>query len=109
MKKNKNWQVYIIQTKTGKLYTGITTDINRRWDEHKNNKKGAKYFRLESPQKLVFIEGCKNRSEATKREYEIKRFNRNKKLKLIKDKTHVFIFCKMQEEILILLFLILAN
>ena len=52
---NKNWQVYIIQTKTGKLYTGITTDINRRLNEH-SNKKGAKYFRLEKPQKVIFIE-----------------------------------------------------
>ena len=86
MKKNKNWQVYIIQTKTGKLYTGITTDINRRWSEHKN-KKGAKYFRLENPQEVVFMEDCKNRSEATKRELEIKRFSRNKKLRLIKNKT----------------------
>ena len=86
MTKNKNWQVYMIQTKTGKFYTGITTDINRRWSEHKN-KKGAKYFRLENPQELVFIEGCKNRSEATKRELEIKRFSRNKKLSLIKNKT----------------------
>lgn len=82
MKKDKNWQVYIIQTKTGKLYTGITTDINRRWSEHKNNK-GAKYFRLENPQEIVFIEDYKNRAEATKREYKIKRFNRNEKLKLI--------------------------
>ena len=79
MKKDKIWQVYIIQTKSGKLYTGITTDINRRFNEHKK-KKGAKYFRLENPQKVVFIEACKNRSEATKRELQIKRFNRNKKL-----------------------------
>lgn len=85
MKKEKHWQVYIIQTKTEKLYTGITTDISRRLSEHKN-KKGAKYFRLESPQEVVFIETCKNRSEATKREHEIKRLNRNKKLKLIKNK-----------------------
>ncbi len=80
---NKNWQVYIIQTKTGKLYTGITTDINRRFNEHRN-KKGAKYFRLEKPQDIVFIQTCKDRSEATKRELEIKKFNKNKKLKLIK-------------------------
>ena len=87
MKKDKNWQVYIIQTKTGKLYTGITSDINRRWNEH-NNKKGAKYFRLENPQEIVFVEGYKNRSEATKREYEIKRFSRNEKLRLI-NKRHL--------------------
>ena len=83
MKKDKNWQVYIIQTKTGKLYTGITTDIKRRWSEHKN-KKGAKYFRLENPQEVVFVKSYKNRSEATKREHEIKRFSRNEKLKLIR-------------------------
>ena len=82
MKKDQNWQVYIIQTKTGKLYTGITTDINRRWSEHKN-KKGAKYFRLENPQEIVFIESYENRSEATKRELEIKKSIRSEKLKLI--------------------------
>ena len=82
VEKDNNWQVYIIQTKTGKLYTGITTDINRRWSEHKN-KKGAKYFRLENPQEVVFMENRKNRSEATKRELEIKRFSRNEKLRLI--------------------------
>ena len=81
----KYWQVYIIQTKTEKLYTGITTDINRRFNEH-DNKKGAKYFRLEKPKEVVFIETYKNRSEATKRELEIKKFNRCKKLQLINKK-----------------------
>ncbi len=85
MNKTKNWQVYLIRTKTGKLYTGITTDINRRFNEH-CNKKGAKYFRLEKPQDIVFIQTCKNRSEATKRELEIKKFSKNKKLQLIKNK-----------------------
>ncbi len=83
MKKNKNWQVYIIQTKTGKLFTGITTDINRRWNEH-NNKKGAKYFRLENPQEVVLIEDCKNRAEATKRELEIKSWTHQEKLDMVK-------------------------
>jgi len=82
MKKDKSWQVYIIQTKTGKLYTGITTDINRRLTEHKE-KKGAKYFRFDNPQEIVFTENYKNRSEASKREYEIKRLNKKEKLKLI--------------------------
>jgi len=85
MKQEKRWQVYIIQTRTRKLYTGITTDISRRWNEH-NNKKGAKYFRLENPQEVVFIEDCKSRSEAAKREHEIKRLNRNEKLRLINSK-----------------------
>ncbi len=80
---NKSWQVYIIQTKSGKFYTGITTDISRRLIEHRN-KKGAKYFRLEEPQNIVFIETYKNRSKATKREIEIKRFSKSEKLELIK-------------------------
>ena len=83
MKKDKTWQVYIIQTSTGKFYTGITTDMTRRFNEHKKNN-GAKYFRLESPKEIVFLEACKNRSEATKRELEIKSLNRSKKLKLVK-------------------------
>ena len=82
MSKTKNWQIYIIQTKSGKFYTGITTDINRRLTEHKNQK-GAKYFRLEKPEEIVFIEHCKNRSEATKRELEIKKFSKSEKLKLV--------------------------
>ena len=83
MKKDKTWQVYIIKTNTGKFYTGITTDMTRRFSEHKKNN-GAKYFRLESPKEIVFLEVCKNRSEATKRELEIKSLNRSKKLKLVK-------------------------
>ena len=86
MKKDKSWQVYIIETKTGKFYTGITIDISRRFSEHKN-KRGAKYFRFENHQGVVFIEDCRNRAEATKRELEIKRFNRNEKLELIKSIT----------------------
>jgi putative endonuclease len=79
------WQVYIIQSKSGKLYTGITTDIKRRLDEHKK-KKGAKFFRFENPQEVVFVEACKNRSYATKREIEIKKLTRDEKLKLIESK-----------------------
>ena len=82
MNKNKNWKVYIIQTESGKLYTGITTDIDRRFNEHKKTK-GAKYFRLANPQKIVFIEECKNRSEATKKECEIKKLNRSEKLRKV--------------------------
>ncbi len=82
MDKDKKWQVYIIQTKSGKFYTGITTDIARRFVEH-SNKKGAKYFRLEKPQDIIFIQVCKNRSEATKIELELKKLNRNEKMRLV--------------------------
>lgn len=82
MKKEKKWQVYIIRTVSGKLYTGITTDINRRLEEHKN-KKGAKYFRLEEPKNIVFLETHENRSKATKREIQIKKLSKKKKEALI--------------------------
>jgi putative endonuclease len=81
--KHQIWQVYIIKTGNGKLYTGITTDIKRRFKEHQN-RKGAKYFRLETPENIVFLEAHENRSKATKREIEIKKLNRKEKLKLIK-------------------------
>lgn len=78
----KSWYVYIIQTESGKLYTGITTDIETRFKIHKKNK-GAKFFRMENPEKIFVLESYKTRSEASKKEYEIKQLKRNEKLKLL--------------------------
>ena len=66
----------------GTLYTGITTDLERRLDEHNNSPKGAKYTRTRRPVSLVYSEEALNRSEATKREIFIKKMNRTQKLKL---------------------------
>jgi len=77
------WYVYIIRCKDGTLYTGATTDINRRIREH-NKRKGARYTRPRSPVKLMFSQRIANRSKALKREIEIKSFTRKRKLKLIK-------------------------
>ena len=86
MKKNaiqiNNWLVYIILCSDSSLYTGITTDIKRRFAEHKN-KKGAKYFYGRAPEKIVFLEEGHNRSTASKREYEIKTYTKLKKIILI--------------------------
>ena len=82
MKKEVKWQVYIIRTVSRKLYTGITTDISRRFKEHKN-KKGAKYFRHEIPENIVFLEDHENRSKATKKEIQIKKLNKKEKESLI--------------------------
>ncbi len=77
--------VYIIESTCGKLYTGITTDIERRFDEHATNlKKGARFFRTSSPKKIVHTEKGLTRSEAGKREAAIKRMPRADKLKLCK-------------------------
>ena len=81
---NFSYYVYIVECKDKTLYIGITTDINRRIKEHNSSGKGAKYTRSRRPVKLAFFEKVKNRSCATKREYEIKkRYTRKKKLILI--------------------------
>jgi len=75
--------VYILECNNGTFYTGITTDIKRRVDEHNNSKKGAKYTKLRRPVKLVYSEKSEDRSSASKREYEIKKLKRSEKLELI--------------------------
>lgn len=75
--------VYILKCNDDTLYTGITTDVKRRLDEHNNSIKGAKYTKVRRPVKLMYQEKLKDRSSASKREYEIKQFTRDKKLELI--------------------------
>lgn len=69
------WHVYIILCTDDTLYTGITTDIDRRLREHATGK-GAKYFRGRGPKELLYLEGGHNRSSAGKREIEIKKMKR---------------------------------
>lgn len=83
MGQQAQWEVYIIQTKSGNLYTGITTDLDRRFEEHRNGKRGAKYFNVSDPDKIVFREHHPDRSQATRREREIKQMSRPQKLALI--------------------------
>ena len=76
--------LYIVQCSDDTLYTGITTDIERRVTEHNGSSKGAKYTRTRQPITLVYQEVYENRSEASKREYFIKKkMTRNDKLALI--------------------------
>lgn len=77
--------VYILECNDGSLYTGITKDLIKRLDEHNTKSKGAKYTKTRRPVKLVYKEESENRSNASKREYEIKQLSRLKKLQLIKD------------------------
>lgn len=75
MTKN-NWFVYIIESSDGRLYTGITTDIDRRLREHQGlegKNKGAKFFRGRTAIAVVHTEAFSNRSEASRRESEIKK------------------------------------
>ena len=77
-----NWYVYIIEATDSSYYTGITTDVLRRWQQH-SNQQGAKYFRGRLPQQLLFVEAGHNRSSASQREYAIKQLKREEKHKLL--------------------------
>ena len=80
------WFVYIILTEKKRLYTGITTNVERRFQEHSGElPRGAKFFRSDKPQKIVYVQQCKNRSEATVKEIAIKKLSRFQKENFIKD------------------------
>ncbi len=77
------WEVYIIRAVGGLLYTGVTTDPLRRIDEHRSRRAGASFFRFAPPETIVYREVCRDRSQALRREAEIKRMPRRRKLELI--------------------------
>lgn len=77
------WFVYIVKCSDGSLYTGITTEVERRINEHNTSNKGAKYTRSKRPVHLVYTEEQENRSTASKRESSIKKLARKDKLLLI--------------------------
>jgi putative endonuclease len=80
----KPWKVYIVRCADSSLYTGIAKDVKRRIEEHNlDNSLGAKYTRGRRPVKLVYSEEFANRSDAAKREHEIKRMSRKAKQDLI--------------------------
>ena len=73
-----NWQVYILLCTDNSLYTGITTDMQRRFQQHADGQ-GAKYFRGRQPLQVVYCEGGHSRSSAAKREAFIKALKRMEK------------------------------
>ncbi|MBF8437187.1 GIY-YIG nuclease family protein [Halanaerobiaceae bacterium Z-7014] len=78
--------VYILKCSDNTLYTGYTTDPERRIEEH-NAGIGAKYTRGRGPVELVYLEEFSDKSRAMQREYEIKQFSKNEKLELIRKGT----------------------
>jgi len=74
--------VYLIECKDKSIYTGITTDVKRRFSEHKNGK-GGHYTNAKKVVKILYTEKYKDRSTALKRELEIKGWSHQKKLNLI--------------------------
>lgn len=79
------WFVYMIRASDGRLYTGITTDVERRFGEHRDPRKGARFFRGRRPVEVVYTESHLDRGSALRREAAIKRLSRGLKLDLIRE------------------------
>ena len=77
------WFVYLLRCADGTLYTGITTDVDRRLAEHNaDNALGARYTRSRRPVELVYVEAAESRSAAAKREAALRKLGRGRKLAL---------------------------
>lgn len=76
------WYLYILRCGDNTLYTGITTDVEKRLEAHRSGK-GAKYTRGRSPLELVYREVCESHSHALKREFAVKALSRAEKEILI--------------------------
>jgi len=84
MKMENTWYLYILRCKDGTFYTGITTDVEKRFQTHQSGK-GAKYTRGRRPLELAYREQCGTHSDALKREIQIKRLSREQKQALINE------------------------
>lgn len=76
--------VYILECEDGSLYTGITTDLERRFKEHQEGI-GSHYTKAKKAKKIMYSEECSDRSSASKRELEVKKWPRNKKIEMIEN------------------------
>jgi putative endonuclease len=81
------YSVYILRCKGKSLYTGITTDVTRRFKEHRAGT-GGHYTRSHKPEKIIYRENAMSRSAALKREAEIKSWPREKKMRLVRASSH---------------------
>lgn len=76
-----DWTLYILECRDGSLYTGITNDLDRRVTQHSDGT-GAKYTKGRGPFKIVYTEALENRSQASKREIEVKALSKIQKQSL---------------------------
>jgi len=83
MTTDNTWFVYFLRCNDNSLYAGITTDIERRLYQHNHSKLGAKYTRAKRPVTLAFIETASNKSNASKREYQLKQLSKAQKEQLV--------------------------
>lgn len=81
--------VYILTCADKTLYVGATNNLKKRFQEHNTSKRGAHYTKIRRPVTLAYSERFRTLGRARRREAEMKRFTRAKKLELIKKKRHV--------------------
>ena len=79
------WFLYVLKCGDGTLYTGVTTNIDRRLNEHNASSKGAKYTKARRPVKLVYWLRFQDRSSVQKAEYKFKQLTREEKRKVINE------------------------
>lgn len=84
------WYLYIVETAKGTLYTGITTDVQRRFEEHSSSPKGAKYLKGKGPLVLLFSQEVGDKSLASKLEYQVKKLKRAEKEQVISGSRALF-------------------
>ena len=90
-----DWYLYLVRCRDGSLYTGITTDVARRFAEHQGNgDAGAKYLRGRGPLVLVFQKNLGSRSLALAVESKVKKLSKARKEELIKNKKHIEVIIK---------------
>ena len=77
---DKDWFLYVVECQDGTLYTGITTDVERRVHEHNHSTRGARYTRARRPVELVAVWEHESQSEAASAEYAFKQLDRDAKL-----------------------------
>lgn len=79
-----SWWVYLLRCVDGSLYTGITTDPERRLAEHNSGRAGARYTRSRQPVEMIYREPAADRASASRREYQIKQLPRDAKIQLVR-------------------------
>ena len=77
--RSETWTVYIIECDDGRYYTGITKDLERRFQEHLDSKKGAKFFRSATPKRIVYQLNGLDHGDALRVELRIKKMSRDQK------------------------------
>ncbi|SFC00876.1 putative endonuclease [Marinospirillum celere] len=83
----REWYLYILQLASGQLYTGVTTDVQRRFAEHQSGSaKAARSLRGKGPLQLVFWCPVGDQSQALKLEYQVKKLTRLQKLNIVQQK-----------------------